>query len=404
MQSRKSLSARDIEELHESLASRLGDTSVPTLPQVAVRVIELVSDPNSSVNQFAEVIKTDQALTGRLLRVANSAAFAQRGQVTKLERAMVLLGMDRLKAMALGFHLSQAAGKDADDDARKLWAQSLFRGWVALRIAEKIHREVAGEAFIVGLMLDSGVPMMPKLAGPSYKQFVNKGDAPQKQFATEMANLPFTHVDIAAALGRIWKLPESLTRPIWMHHSLPDKGPAQDPLGILHRIAFFVGSLKLGGDGMPGETAPRAATANQYFGLKLNDVEALFRQAAEDFSGSQELFANILPEAMSVEAILDRANEHLNEAVEDLIEDTQAADATLPVRRFEAGDLILEMEPGSNESVTVFITDAEGNRLASEQVNPLKQSTRELRTVLLLEDLDEGQMTKLVETMTQLAA
>lgn len=404
MQSRKALSARDIEELHQNLMRRLGDTSVPTLPQVAIRVIELVSDPDSSVNHFAEVIKTDQALTGRLLRVANSAAFAQRGQVTKLERAMVLLGMDRLKAMALGFHLSQAAGKGADEEARRLWAQSLFRGWAALRIAEKVNRSISGEAFIVGLMLDCGVPMMKKLIGDAYPLMVNGRDLPQKQFVTEMSQFEFTHVDVAVALCRIWKLPETLTRPISQHHSLPDGRRAKDDLGLLHQIAYFVGSLQLGGDGMPTEALPRASTAYDFFDLRAPELGAIFRQAAEDFKSSQELFANILPELLSVEAILERANEHLNEAVEDLVEVAEDTCPTRMVHRFEAGDLVLEMEPGSDHRVTVYITDAEGNRLASEQVNPATQTRSELRQVLMLEDLDDRQMTRLVETMTQLAA
>src|SRR5262245_65395254 len=103
MKPRGELSAREVEELYARLQKRLGDTSVPTLPQVAVRILELIANPNSTIQKFTEVIKTDQALTGRLLRLSNSAQFAQRQPVTRLERAMVLLGMDRLKAMSLGF-------------------------------------------------------------------------------------------------------------------------------------------------------------------------------------------------------------------------------------------------------------------------------------------------------------
>ena len=166
MKPRSELTAREVDELITSLTTRLGDTTVPSLPQVAIKIIDLVGNPDSTIKQFGEVISGDQALTGRLLRMANSAAFAQRKSVSSVERAMVLLGLERLKALALGFHLSKAAA--ADDSAigfRSMWTQSLFRGCVAMKITEKIKKENSCEAGVFGFMCYAGVPSMPGLGG-----------------------------------------------------------------------------------------------------------------------------------------------------------------------------------------------------------------------------------------------
>ena len=107
---RQDMSARDVADLHDRLSRKLGDTSLPTLPEVALRIMDLVAREDATIDQFAEVIQSDQALTGRLLRLANSAHYAQAKPVTTLNRTMVLIGMDRLKAMALGFPSPHGGG------------------------------------------------------------------------------------------------------------------------------------------------------------------------------------------------------------------------------------------------------------------------------------------------------
>src|SRR5690606_18605990 len=89
MKPRSTLTAAEIDALMADLGRRLEGVGVETQPEVAAKVLSLVSDPNSGLRQFAEVIKADPALSGRMLRLANSALFAQYEPVTNLERACV---------------------------------------------------------------------------------------------------------------------------------------------------------------------------------------------------------------------------------------------------------------------------------------------------------------------------
>ena len=308
MKARKALSANEIEALHDSLQKRQGDTSVPTLPQVAVRIIELVSDPNSAIADFTESIRTDQALTGRLLRMANSAAFGQRTPVTKVERAMVLLGLDRLKALTLGFHLTKCATSGADEfSSQRIWTQSVFRGWLALRLAERFNRSVSGEAFIVALLADVGIPMMPKLIGTGYQNTVKQADAPASQFMAEWNELPFTHADVAAALCRMWKLPAMLARPIGQHHTKPGPMAREDPASVLHSVSYFVGMIPLDPLGAPTVTQAIGRQAELMFEIPQEDLPALLALAGKDFQDCNAVFAHILDKALSVEAIMEQA-------------------------------------------------------------------------------------------------
>src|SRR5205823_4861273 len=78
--------------------------------------------------QSSEIIRADAALAGRVLRLANCAFFAQRQPITNLDRSCVLLGVDRLKSVALGFYLSRAAAGDPRQSlSRRIWGQSVYR-------------------------------------------------------------------------------------------------------------------------------------------------------------------------------------------------------------------------------------------------------------------------------------
>ena len=97
---------RQTENQHRALQSDLRELfacgKMPTSPALAARILELIKDPSSSSNDFAQVIRADQALATRLLKTANSARFAQRGPVTTIDRAVTILGLGRVKTSSLG--------------------------------------------------------------------------------------------------------------------------------------------------------------------------------------------------------------------------------------------------------------------------------------------------------------
>lgn len=402
MKVRRELSAREIEQVQESLTKRLGDTSVPTLPQVAMRIIDLVSDPNSSVTNFTEVIRSDQALTGRLLRMANSAAFGQRVPVTKVERAMVLIGIEKLKALALGFHLSKVAFAEGDFSFQRVWTKSLFRGWLASRLAEQLGSEVSGEAFIVGLLSDAGLPMMPSLIGTAYSNTVDPCDPPAKQYLAESMSLAYTHVDVAAALCRMWKLPELLSKPIANHHTPPSGLDPRSPVSVLQATGYFVGMIPLDPQGRACFTQPVKGTARRLFDMGSEDVAALLALAAEDFEKCKAVFSHIIDQHLGIEAIVEQASRHLGVADGPELENASDAD-TVEVLRFHVSEMFIEIEPGENNYATVFLTDAAGNRILSEQIDPSAHDERSIRQALLLENAPAEQVAQILQGLASIA-
>ena len=127
-------------------------------------MIQMCGDPEVSLKELVGVVKSDPALAAKVLGLVNSAYFGQRKPVTDLQRAGVLLGLGRLKALALGFHLARSAsGEGCSEAARRGWAFGLYRAWAGFHAAEVVCPGVSGEAFVVGLLCDAGEALMGEL-------------------------------------------------------------------------------------------------------------------------------------------------------------------------------------------------------------------------------------------------
>ncbi|MEM1167046.1 MAG: HDOD domain-containing protein [Planctomycetota bacterium] len=386
MKPRSKLSAREVADLRTALARRIGDSSVPTLPQIAMKVVDLVSDDNATIADFSRVISADQSLSGRLLRMANSAYYAQRHPVTRIDRAMVLLGLDKLKAVALGFHLSKAL-LEADDgfSFRRQWTQSLFRAWFSLRLTTLFDQNAAGEAFLVGLLSDAGVPLMPSLIGDRYYEIVSPTQSPAERFDSEWNGLLFTHVDVSAALCQIWKLPEVLALPITEHHSRPASIVVGGPSSLLLRgVAYLAGTMAIDPDLPAQSIRPQPQAARDLFGLEASDMRALLREVEQDFSASREVFDSMVDPSVLIEDIIDRASVFLGD--ETALEETDE-----PVGEsieFATPGLRFRVEPVGSGRVRVTISDDAGIELVTEQIEPATRTDEQMREVLMLDDAD----------------
>lgn len=407
MKTRDELSAREIEALHERLLRRLGDTSVPTLPMVAMRIVELISDKSAGVREFARVIETDQALAGRLLRMANSSFFGQRSQVTSLDRACLLLGMHRLKALALGFHLTQAASSGEGAAARKrAWTRSLFAACLACRLAELFDTRISGEAFVIALMCDGGAPLMPAMIGDRYAEIIDESADPQAQYQAEYTTLGFTHVDVVSAMCRMWNLPGILHRAIVSHHTRPQPFEEYDADAMLHAIAYFAGSIP----SQPGETpeVTRDATefARRQFGLDNAAMRAIVEQAGKDLKSYKDFFRHILDETTSIDSIVAALNAHLADAIDELAEEppTNGEEAGMATRRFMMPNFVLEASRTHENTIRVYIDDSQGQRLVTEEFTPSSRSDQEIASILMLDDLSPSEARRVITTIRNLAA
>lgn len=133
--------------------------SLPSLSPVALKLVEMASDERSSVNDLVKIIEKDPPLALRLLKLANSAFFASLQPSTTLKQAVIKIGFQRLRIMALSISLRDTfpMGKIGPLDYEKFWRTSLYRAIIAKSIAEELKKVNPEEAFISALLMEIGI-------------------------------------------------------------------------------------------------------------------------------------------------------------------------------------------------------------------------------------------------------
>lgn len=401
---RKDITAADLDALYARVDRLVEGVGLETQPRVAVRLMQLAQNPNAQLRDYAEVLRTDAALTGRLLKLANSAHFAQIHPVTRLDRALVLLGVERTKAVSLGFSLSRAAGADQKALSKKVWGESVYRASLAASMARQLCPGHVPEAFVIGLMLDAGQPVMGRLLGDEYHDLFAANATPAKLFAAENEQLPYTHVDVVASLTRRWKLPDQLARPILDHHRTPPKAQTSDPIDRLVRIAHYAGTVQLGQDHLPRVNSPHAALAAEVLGCGTVDLSRMVQGASGEYRATIGMFDGIADPLTELERVAELVQAQLVATLDEHISKAVRAERGPQIERFVIGDQTIEIEPGDEGEVIAYLSAVGGERLISATVNPRNETPESICRMLGVEDAQATQVNDLMRAMRQMAA
>jgi len=245
-----------------------------SLPTIYLQVEHAINHPSSSSADIAKALHTDQGLSARLLRIANSAFYGFPQRVESVEQAIRVIGTRQLHDLVLAtVVLTQFRGVDADLVTMKSFWQHSFACGIAARALAALRRESNTERFFVsGLLHDIGSLVLyqefPQRAAIALEEH-RRSRAPLDE--VERSIIGCDHGQVGAALMTLWKLPESYREVAANHHNpmgarVPSLGTA-----VVHIADLLVVALALGGNGE--STLPRfCAGAWDLVGLPPSDL------------------------------------------------------------------------------------------------------------------------------------
>lgn len=305
----------------------LRSPKLPTIPAIAMRILDLTQDVNMSVQDLAATIEHDQAIAAKVLRTVNSSFYGLRRPCTNINQALVMLGMSTVKTLALSFSLvsSLRCRSSGDFDHIAYWRRSVYSAAAARLIAREACLPNADEAFLGALLQDIGMMAMYQALGESYLAIVKAAPDHSDLAALELAELELQHADIGAMLAQRWKLPAELIIAI-KYHGQPSASPVQhEPL------VRSVGLANIACDALtarhPGPALRRFLDcAAGWFQLPADAAEHLLRQITAAAQQVSSLFALKIGETVDADAILIRAQHQLTMLREqvDLADDEEA--------------------------------------------------------------------------------
>ena len=228
--------------------------NLPTLPDVMTRIIRKVDDPSATANELVKIIEVDQALTVKILKIVNSSYYNLRQSISSIERAVVILGFNNIKSLALSTAIFETMGGEGtgEFDRANFWKHSIGCGVTTKALARKMGYEpdTLEEAFTAGLLHDIGKVLLDKFAHEEFNEVVKMvGEKDMLIIEAEREVLGADHTDMGYWLANRWGLPDSLKEVVSFHHEPEKAREFKELTGLVHFADILTRRKKIGSGG-----------------------------------------------------------------------------------------------------------------------------------------------------------
>jgi len=330
--------------LSQEFENRLkAQVDFPSPSRVATEIIALARDPDIEMSKVAAAIGRDPAMTAKILRIANSAFYAQRRPSQNLKQALVVIGLNAALTLALSFSLvsSLRALQALGIDYPRFWRRALLAATAARAFGETARTGHAEDIFLAGLLQDIGVLAIDRAARDFYSK-LRQPASHADWIGYETPQLGKDHAACSAMLLKSWNLPDRIWQAVAASHQ-PQTLPADTDDG---RFARY---LALGSDLAEGVlngdrsilTTSLAQRALSLLGLSSDQLNEVVTRILKLIPETEEIYETRIIDADEAENLLAEARELL--AVRNLhalqeVSNLQATTSVLLTRTEEAED------------------------------------------------------------------
>jgi HD-like signal output (HDOD) protein len=254
---------------------------MPALPTTVSKILQIANDPKTSPSDLNQVISLDPVLMGRVMKLINSAYYSQTNKITSLVRAIIMLGINTVKNLALSTAVLgqlSAKGNFTALNIDGFWRHSLCVGVTAKLIAIQRKRDpkILEEYFVAGLLHDIGkIPLNNKLS----TEYVNALSLTDKEraplYILEERILEVNHCEVGRLIIKNWNLGPVMEDVVFFHHFIDQyPGTNHDVLLTVAAANFFANSFQIGfsGDRYPEKLA---LSVFEKLGITLDDLDAM---------------------------------------------------------------------------------------------------------------------------------
>lgn len=214
---------------------------IPTMLTIALEIDRLTNSENATASEISEVVKLDPSLTGKILKIANSALYAGVQRIVSLQQAISRLGFKEIRKISLSIAIINSF-KNTFIDYEQFWLHSISTAYIAAHLISKSDKRIDEEtAFSCGLLHDVGVLILDQYFGGLYKKVFDI--AVKRKFDLQIVEqkiLGISHAEVAAILLKKWRLPDDMIDVILHHHSPQNAKPENKINANYVYIANFI--------------------------------------------------------------------------------------------------------------------------------------------------------------------
>jgi len=224
----------------------LGNPLLPSPPALAWQIVEKASDPDCEVREICALLACDPVLCVKMLKIVNSALYCPSKPVTAIERAVAILGFNRLRSLVLGMSIPSMQFRGASDHGlASFWRRSVAGAIIASELSRSLHYGNPEEDLVATLLRNLGMVLLQQTFHDQY-QPVWDGSLPlasEERCNWEAEQLGIDHAEVGAALLRAWRLPDPIVEPIRLHHRLAEAKTLAPHLALRTNLVAFADRL-----------------------------------------------------------------------------------------------------------------------------------------------------------------
>ncbi len=221
-------------------------STMPALPQVVSRILEMLGDDDANVESLSTHIVNDPSVVARLLGAANASALGA-GRIDSVRQAILLLGIKRVREITLATVLIGRFRAAPPFNAERLWLHSVGVAVCAQDVAHSANLDVTA-AYTAGLLHDVGQLLLFAYNPEAYGLVLRlRAERDDDIVQIEREILGLDHAHAGGELARLWKLPEAIADAIAGHHASDQNEPENELADVVHIAEVLSHSLDLGG-------------------------------------------------------------------------------------------------------------------------------------------------------------
>jgi putative nucleotidyltransferase with HDIG domain len=266
---------------------------IPTLPNIVIKVNEMLQDDDTSIKKLSKVIEKDQSIVTKILTLVNSTFYGFRSRIKNISHAVIVLGFNTIRNAVVSVSIIKTfSGEKTFEgfDIRDFWKHSVGVAVTSMHLAERTRLDSPDDCFVAGLLHDIGkVVLSQHFTEPFGLVWKSVKEDGLSFFEAEQKLLPVNHAQIGGHLAKKWQFPVSLIDTITYHHAIRKSVSNPSQLTIVHTADTIANNYEIDSDITPVFSAidPEAkkAMAGQLETVSdwLPDVAAEIESACEFF-------------------------------------------------------------------------------------------------------------------------
>ncbi len=290
--------------------------ALPSLPAVAVKIIEMANDPDADIGTICQYISLDPVLSAKLLRTANTPLYKSRRVATNIRQAVSILGTHTVLVIALSFSLTYSLMKSKLPDSSAafndtiFWRRSIASALAARALGEKLELNYLDDLFLAGLIQEIGIlafwVIMPEEYG---KVFASTSDH-DVLLNTERETFGAGHDELGYALLKRWHIPDYIALSCIASHSQPEPKNLGPTLQSCLAVSRYLADYFL----FPQETEKMAAlneAAQEWLAFDAHALIDVIKIMEVGLKAIEDLFEMSIHDPSEVNGILSEAKELL---------------------------------------------------------------------------------------------